>query len=60
MSVARQLGFHQVEQISDPLHQPELLLRKPHVKLALNPHHESDQVYGIEPKGFPEVLIVLR
>ena len=60
MNAARQLGFHQVEQIADPLHEGKLLRREPHVKLALDPHHQSDQVDRIEPEGFSEVLIVLR
>jgi hypothetical protein len=60
MDAAGKLCFHQVEQIADPLDDAELLRREPHVKLALNPHHESDQVDRIEPEGFSEVLIVLR
>jgi hypothetical protein len=60
MSLTSELGFHQVEQIADLLDETELLLREAHVKLALDPHHQSDQVDRIKAKGFPEVLIVLR
>ena len=38
----------------------ELFGGEPDVKLALDPHHQSDQVDRIEPKGFAKVLIVLR
>jgi hypothetical protein len=56
----RQLALHQVEQIADPLDERQLFGREPDVKLALDPHHQPDQVDRVEPERLAKVLIVLR
>jgi hypothetical protein len=55
-----QLGFHQVEQITDLLHESQFLRREPDVKLALDSHHQPNQVDRIEPQRLAKILVVLR
>jgi hypothetical protein len=60
MRAIQKLGLHQIEQVTDPLHEPQLLGRKPDMKFALDSHHQPDQVDRIEPERLAQILIVLR
>ena len=56
----RQFRLHQVEQVTDSLHRRQLFGREPDAELALDPHHQPDQIHRVEAQRFAQILIVLR